>query len=118
MPRVCFPVGWSSLRTTETSAPRATSLRFRPSIKLTPFTASSKTSIGLHITIIHGDNKGDERIQQARTCFARSAGFRYCALRGGRVDDRSVTSAPAVSVRPIGLGNDRALLAIDGRTRI
>jgi hypothetical protein len=57
MPRVCFPVGWSSLRTTETSAPRATSLRFRPSMKLTPFTASSKTSFGLHITIIHRDNK-------------------------------------------------------------
>ena len=46
MPRVCFPVGWSSLRTTETSAPRATSLRFRPSMKLTPFTASSETSFG------------------------------------------------------------------------
>ena len=55
MPRVCFPVGWSSLRTTETSAQHATSLRFRPSMKLTPLTASSKTSFGLHITIIHID---------------------------------------------------------------
>jgi len=36
MPRVNFPVGWSSLRTTETSAPRTTSLRFRPSTGLTP----------------------------------------------------------------------------------
>ncbi len=62
MPRVYFPVGWSTLRTTETSAPRATSLRFRPSMKLTPFTASSKTSFGLHITMVHGHNKGDERI--------------------------------------------------------
>src|ERR1035441_383755 len=44
MPRVCFPVRWSSLRTMETSAPRATSLRFRPSMKLTPFTASDRTS--------------------------------------------------------------------------
>ena len=52
MPRVCFPLRWSSLRTTETSAPRATSLRFRPSMKLTPFTVSSKTFFGLHITII------------------------------------------------------------------
>jgi hypothetical protein len=57
MPRVCFPVRWSSLRTTETSAPRATSLRFRPSMKLTPFTGSSETSFRLHITLIHGDDK-------------------------------------------------------------
>jgi len=38
--------------------------------------------------------------------------------RGGRVDYRGVTSVPAVPVRPIWLGKDRALLAIDGRTRI
>jgi hypothetical protein len=44
MPRVCFPVRWSSLRTIETSAPRATSLRFRPSMELTPFTAASRTA--------------------------------------------------------------------------
>ena len=56
MPRVCFPVVWSSLRTTETSAPRATSLRFRPSMKLASFTASSK-SFGVDITIILGDDK-------------------------------------------------------------
>ena len=56
--------------------------------------------------------------QVVGTCFARSAAFRPCAPRGGRVDYRGVTSAPAVSVRPIWLGNDRALLAIDGRTRI
>ena len=52
MPRVSFPVGWSSLRTTETSAPRATSLRFRPSIRLAPLTAPAKTSLGLSITTI------------------------------------------------------------------
>jgi hypothetical protein len=52
MPRVSFPVGWSSLRTTETSAPRATSLRFRPSIRLAPLTAPSRTSFGLNVTTI------------------------------------------------------------------
>ena len=41
MPRVSFPVGWSSLRTTETSAPRATSLRFRPSISTLNFAATA-----------------------------------------------------------------------------
>ena len=56
--------------------------------------------------------------QVARTCFTRSAGFRPYAQQGGRVDYRGVTSAPETSVRPIWLGNDRALLAIDGRTRI
>jgi hypothetical protein len=58
------------------------------------------------------------RKQLARTCFARAAAFRPCAPRGGRVDYRGVTPAPAVSVRPIWLGNHRAPLAIDGRTRI
>ncbi len=55
--------------------------------------------------------------QVRATCFARSAAFRPGATRGGRVDDRGVTSAPAVSVRPIWLGDDRAPLATRGRTR-
>ena len=45
MPRVSFPVGWSSLRTTETSAPRSTSLRFRPSIGFTPTVVEAKSWI-------------------------------------------------------------------------
>jgi len=39
MPRANFPVVWSSLRTTETSAPRTTSLRFRPSTGHTPYSS-------------------------------------------------------------------------------
>src|SRR5208337_2606539 len=93
MPRVCFPVGWSSLRTTETSAPRATSLRFRPSMELTPFRPSSKTSCWLHITIIHGDNKiipaSGQSVYMAVQlpgCLSRSEEVFQCELNQTRGD--------------------------------
>lgn len=56
--------------------------------------------------------------QPVWTYFATSAAFRPWAPRHGRVDYRGVTSAPAVSVRPIWLDNYCPPLAIDGHRRI
>ncbi len=61
MPRVSFPVGWSSLRTTETSAPRSTSLRFRPSIRLAPSQHRQKLRFWLPDHNNYGSQVGPEQ---------------------------------------------------------